>query len=83
LLSPHHFATEGVALELHAITDAEHGDGASEEPFGELGGAVVIDAGWPTREDDATDIVLKNDAGRGVVGDEFGINTDFAQAPYD
>ena len=48
LVSPHHFATEGVALELHAITDAEHGDGAGEQPFGKLGCAVVIDAGWPS-----------------------------------
>ncbi len=79
----HHAATECVALELHAVADAQDGNATLQHPLGHLRCAIVVDAGRATRQDDASELIVGDCTGWSIMGNEFRVDANLTEPAHD
>ena len=78
-----HLAAELVGHQLDAVADAQDGDAGAPQPRIDARRVRVVDAGRPTREDDAAGVAAQDLGQRRVVRQELGVDLHLAHAPGD
>src|ERR1700761_4544064 len=76
-------AAEPLAEKLHAVADAEDRDAGLEHALVGLRRALGVNAGRSAGENNAGGAQAFQDAGRGVVTDDFRVDIQLAHAPGD
>ena len=67
-------AAQGLALQLHAVADAQHGDAQAEDGRVALAAPRLVDARRPAGEDQSPRPDLADPLGRDVVADDFAVD---------
>ena len=77
------FAAERCRKQLHAIADSQDGTGALKKECGKLGRTRIVNAAGSTRKHVTGRSVPIDALGGAVMGEDFGVNAELANAPGD